>query len=155
MLKNVVFLMMSVLLCLFACACAGGDEECAYVRIRVLDAFTEQPICGAKVVFAETEEFSYTDASGSTQLMRVPFLLDPQYEALLPSGKGRITLIAYSGGYLPYVLSYMRVSPGEVRDDITLYMFKDDGSIPVFSIIEGPDEDWAAGLAEKFSGCGN
>lgn len=146
---------MSALLCLCVCSCTGGDEECAYVRVRVLDALTEQPVREARVVFAETEEFSYTDASGNTRLMRVPFLPDPQYEALLPSGKGRVTLIAYGEGYLPYVLSYLRVSPGEVRDDITLYMFRDDGSIPVFSIIEGPDEDWAAALAEKFSGCGN
>lgn len=150
LLKNIVFSVICALACLLVCACGGAPEASAHISIRALDAFTERPISGARVVIAETEETVYTDETGRTRPIRVPVLPDAQYEALLESGKGRITVIAYSAGYLPYVISYLRVTPGETREDITVYMFKDDGSIPVFSIIEGPDMDWAAELARKY-----
>lgn len=135
-------------------ACIGGAEGSGLpegrMRVRVLDGITDKPIPGASVVIPEADIRCRTDERGLTTVMELPCTVDEGLSSLLPYDEGRVTLLVYADGYIPYLLLYCRVLPGMERQTPTIYMWPDDGSLPVFEVIEAPPLEWAAGLAEKF-----
>lgn len=153
-------LTLAALLMLAGCAC---DNEAACVgraevmmqahglmRVRVLDGVTDRPIEGACIVIPEADQRSITDERGLTHVMELPCLVDEGLSRLLPYDEGRVTLLVYAEGYIPYLLLYCRVLPGKERETPTIYMWPDDGSLPVFEVIEAPPLEWAAELAKKY-----
>lgn len=120
------------------------------MSLTVVDGMTDTPLVGASVVVPEAGVTAVTDEYGSAVLSNLPVIFDEQYDALSPAGSGRVTLIVYADGYVPYVLLYARVFPDRTREGMVILMFRDDGSIPVFSIAETPPLEWAAGIAEMY-----
>ena len=147
-------------LCLF-CGCYSWKDEASpalseaaesvgFMRVRVVDGMTDAPIEGAFVVLPETGGRYSTGADGLTELITLPCLPDERHDALLETGEGRTTVIAYAEGYVPYLLLYARVLPGKERETPTVYMFPDDGTLPVFEVIEAPPMDWAERVVERY-----
>lgn len=136
-----------VLLFLLA-ACNKEPQAVSKLRVRVLDGFTDEPICRARVVVPETGEAFFTDENGLTGTMELPVIPDSEYDRMLPSGEGRITLIVYADGMTPYLLLYART--GRDREPISVRMFPDDGTLGVFTVIEAPPQKWAEELVNKY-----
>lgn len=134
------------------CSCSGVPSSsvapCCHMRLRVLDGMTDAPISGAEVVVPETGDRFITDENGSTVEMELPILPDTEYDKLLPSSEGRITFIVYAEGYVPLLLLYVRTRQN--RRTIDALMFNDDGTLPVFTIIEAPPAEWSRELIEKY-----
>ncbi len=128
----------------------ANELPAGYMRLRVLDGATDKPIEGACAVVPEAGIEAYTDTRGFTPVMELPCIKDEGLNALLPYNEGRVTLIVYAEGYVPYLLLYCRVLPGTERETPTVYMWRDDGSLPVFEVIEAPPLSWAAELAQKY-----
>ena len=122
---------------------------CGSVTVRVLDGFSDTPIEGAVVTVPETGARSVTGFGGCTEPMQLPVIPDGEYEKLLPSGSGRISLIVTAEGYTPYLLLYARVTPNEARS-IEVLLFPADGTLPVFTVIEAPPQEWAEELVNKY-----
>lgn len=143
---------------LFGCARGGSAcpspsaeaERTGFMRVRVVDGMTDEPICGATVVAPEAGLSCPTDADGLTRVMELPCVPDPSLDALCPLDEGRVALIVYAEGYVPYLLLYARVLPGRERETPTVYMFADDGSLPVFEVVEAPPMEWAERVAERY-----
>ncbi|MCR5808439.1 MAG: carboxypeptidase-like regulatory domain-containing protein [Clostridiales bacterium] len=152
--KTAAFAMLACFICLFP-ACGKGtradknESPVCVMRLCVRDGPADEPIYGACVVVPETGERFYTDENGLTPKMELPVIPDENLSGILPSRGGRITFIVYAEGYTPYLLLYARTFPG-VRDTPTALLFPDDGTLPVFTVIEAPDEGWCRELAEKF-----
>ena len=146
--KTVLFLFI-LSLCLMLAGC-GANEKTGGVTIRVLDGFTSMPIAGASVTVPETDGRFLTGEDGRTCEMLLPVIPDGEYDKLLPSGAGRISFIVNAKGYTPYLLLYARVKPGGTRS-IDILLFPDDGTLPVFTVIEAPDEAWCAEIIRRYS----
>ena len=127
------------------------SEVFGSMRLRVLDGMSNLPIAGAKVIVPETNTSYQTDVYGMTELMTLPVLPDSEYDLLLPSNDGRITFIVTAEGYTPYLLLYARVLPDTTRPAPSILLFPDDGTLPVFTVIEAPASEWAAALVEKYT----
>lgn len=125
-------------------------ESTGRMRVRVVDGMTDTPIEGAVVVLPETGGRYYTGADGLTEVITLPCLPDERHSALLETGEGRTTVIVYAEGYAPYLLLYARVLPGKERETPTVYMFADDGTLPVFEVIEAPPMEWAERVVERY-----
>ena len=138
----------------FGCAgiksAASHSAGCGILRVRVLDGFTDEPIEGASVTVPELGRSFPTGADGLTEGIETPVIPDGEYDRLLPSASGRATLIVRAEGYTPCLLLYVRVTPGLTRAP-TVRMFPADGSLPVFTTIEAPDEEWCRALVDKYS----
>lgn len=144
----------ALLLIFFALpACGRGASSPApsvgTLRLRVLDGFTDEPIAGAEIVIPETGGRFVTDGSGLTEKLELPVIPDAEYDRLLPSGEGRVTVIVLCPGYTPYLLLYARVTPGDERTP-TVRLFPDDGTLPVFTVIEAPPPEWSEELVKKW-----
>ena len=131
---------------LFACGSSAGYGE---VTVRVCDGYTDLPIVGACVTVPETGASFTTSPDGRTGAMLLPVIPDAEYEHILPSGTGRVTLIVTAEGFTPCLMLYVRVSSGMSRE-ISVLLFPADGSLSVFPLIEAPDEDWCLGVVEKY-----
>lgn len=120
------------------------------LNVRVIDARTETPLSGATIVVAETGKRYPTGEGGSTGRIPIPF------EPLAQAGETAVpwteaTVLAYCEGYYPYALLHVCLSEGEARDNLTLYLFPNDGSMPdtPFVLVEAPPADWSRALIER------
>lgn len=152
--KRLMLLLITVLSCFVgACGDADGDASSppplASMRVTVKEGTSDLPIEGARVKVLETGEAYVTDARGSTEVMELPMTPDEQYERLLPSGTGRVTLLVTAEGMTPCLLLYVRVKAGELRGIETL-LFPADGTLKVFSMVEAPETGWCEGILDKF-----
>ena len=120
------------------------------MRVRVVDGYTDKPIEGAEVVVPETGARYHTDARGKTPKLNLPVIRDSEYDLLLENEQGRATLIVFAEGYTPYLLLYARVTPQKEREGPTVRLFPDDGTLPVFTVIEAPPPEWAEELVDKY-----
>ena len=146
MFKNILLIL--AVLVSFA-GCAKGSSPCGAVRVRVLDGMTDSPISGAVVTVPETGQSCLTDAGGLSPSMVLPVIKDSEYDRLLPSDEGRITFIVRAEGYTPYLLLYARIAPGCERT-FDVLLFADDGTLPVFTVIEAPPADWSEELISRY-----
>ena len=133
-----------------SCAAVPAPKSTARVRVRAVDGFTESPVAGACVTIPEAGFACFTGTKGETEPISVPVIPDAAYESLLRSDSGRITIIVTAPGYTPCLLLYARVVPGGERS-IELLLFPNDGSLPVFTMVEAPDDEWCRRLTEKFA----
>lgn len=158
--KNVLIMgLFCMALALFGCGgndaapspvCSAAKETTGFTRVRVVDGMTDEPLCGARVVFPEAGVECRTDEAGLTPLVELPCVFDAAHDALYQVSEGRTTMIVYAEGYVPYLLLYMRVLPGAERETPTVYMFADDGSLKVFEVIEAPPMEWAERVVERY-----
>lgn len=148
MFNKKAFFAAAVCTILLISGCAA-NKKTGSLRVRAVDGFTSAPICGASITVPETGKTYKTSADGTAGELALPVLPDEGYEKLLPSGEGRVTLIVRAEGYTPYLLLYARVKPGVCRD-IDVLLFPEDGTLPVFTVIEAPDEAWCRQLIERF-----
>lgn len=115
--------------------------------LRVYDGMTGRPVPYAEVVVPETGDRFITDEHGRTEKMSLPVIPDAEYDGLCPNPEGRITFIVFAEGYTPYLLLYARTGKDRVID---VLLFPDDGTLPVFTVIEAPSQEWAAELIGRF-----
>ncbi|MEG1559863.1 MAG: hypothetical protein RRY79_01915 [Clostridia bacterium] len=124
-----------------------------YMRVTVLDGFSNAPIKGARVYIPELNLTAYTDDSGKTDILKIPIKKEAHYEVLLEQDYGITTVLVYKDGYTPYGLFYAHVIAGELRKGPNIYLFPyENGSSP-FIVIESPDEEWAEKLIIDKEGC--
>ena len=146
--KIVLFVIMIPMLLLpAACGECGAFGELA---VCVRDGFSDVPVPGARVCLPEADLSCVTDAQGRTPAMRVPVLPDSEYERLLPSGQGRVTVIVTAEGFTPCLLLYVRITK-DLKRELEVLMFPADGSLSVFPVIEAPDEGWCRELVKKYA----
>lgn len=118
--------------------------------VRVIDGRTEAPLANATVVIAETGKRYPTGVDGTTGRIAIPFRpLAQSGEAAVPWTEA--TVLAYCDGYYPYALFHVCLSEGETRDNLTLYLFPNDGSMPdtPFVLVEAPPVEWSRALIEQ------
>jgi len=127
---------------------AESDETSVFSSLTpyVIDGQTKLPIDNAVVVIPEFSETHYTRADGKTDVIRLPYL--EHSSEILKKDWQEITLLVYADGYAPYALFYLRLSADTHRQGPTVMLFPDRGK--VFSIIEGPPENWAEKLLKKY-----
>ena len=118
----------------------------------VLDAKTQAPISGATICIPETGKTYQTDENGTAGAISIPILRDTRYDKMLPKDWGEITLLVYKEGYAPYALFYLRIREKEARIGPTIYLYTTEsfGLETPFSIIENPEDAWAAELIKKY-----
>lgn len=123
-------------------------RETGKICIAVYDGFTLEPIENAKVVIPEIDKTLYTGTDGKTDIITVPVLPDEHYNELKKQEYGRITVLVYADGYLPYGLFFAHVYPDTTRSP-NIWLFEDDGGEP-FVIIESPNPVWANEIIERY-----
>lgn len=118
----------------------------------VLDAKTQAPISGATICIPELGKTYQTDESGAAGTISIPILRDTRYDEMLPKDWGEITLLVYKEGYAPYALFYLRIKEKEARTGPAIYLYTSQsfGLETPFSIIENPEDAWAAELIKKY-----
>ena len=121
------------------------------IRICVLDGFGKFPIENAKVVIPETGDELYTNADGLTEKVNVPVLRDIHYDGILRQNYGRITVLVYAQGYVPYGIFFVQIESDTDRL-INAWVFENDGieEQDPFVIIESPDTEWANELIRSY-----
>lgn len=144
------YLLLIAALVLFS-GCAAEKTECGALTVRVSDGFSGTPVEGAVISVPEAGATAVTDVSGIAAMDGLPVIGDSEYDRLLENPEGRITLLVTKEGYTPYLLLYARLTPGR-RREVEILLFPDDGSLPVFTVIEAPDGSWCRELAEKYGG---
>lgn len=127
----------------------SGTHETGFMRVCVHDGETDMPIEGARVVIPETGYECKTDSDGFTPVMELPVYYDEQYSKLLSQDYGRITVLVYCEGYVPYALYFTHIEPNTLRRGPNVWLFPGDG-MP-FSIIEGPDDEWSERLIMEYA----
>lgn len=149
--KRAFLLCVLVLAVSFNAGCGKENraESTGGIIVTVRDGFTNEPIEGAKVTVPEAGITALTGPDGSTEEITLPVFLDTEYEKLLPSHAGRVSVLASAEGKTPYLLLYARVHEGKTRK-INVLLFPDDGSMKVFTVCEAPDMEWCEKLAEKY-----
>ncbi|MBQ2517986.1 MAG: hypothetical protein II536_04080 [Clostridia bacterium] len=152
LIKKALFVCVLLFAALAVSGCAGKPPgaQNANMIVCVRDGFTDEPITGARVVIPEAGVEALTGPDGKTEVLRLPVIRDAEYEKLLPSNEGRVTVLVYAEGMTPYLLLYARVRENELRQPEVL-MFPADGSMEVFPVCEAPDMSWCEGLAKMFS----
>ena len=135
--------------CIIFAATIKHDLPTGSIQICVCDGFTEEPIANARVVIPETGDELYTDSNGLTNPLEVPYLTDEHYKHISPQDYGRITVIVYADGYIPYAIFFVHVHKNENRL-INTWLFEDDGTSDPFVIIESPDTKWANELIRSY-----
>ena len=126
----------------------AGSNETGFMRVCVHDGETDMPLAGARVVIPETGGEYETGEDGFTPVMELPVYYDEQYNDILKQDYGRITVLVYHEGYVPYALYFTHVEPNTLRRGPNVWLFRGNGS--PFSIIEGPDDDWSERLIEEY-----
>lgn len=118
----------------------------------VLDAKTQAPISGATICIPELGKTYQTDESGAAGAISIPILRDTRYDEILPKDWGEVTLLVYKDGYAPYALFYLRIKEKEARTGPAIYLYTSQsfGLETPFSIIENPEDAWAAELIKKY-----
>lgn len=122
------------------------------MQVRVVDGYTDAPLENATVVIAETGESYKTDASGKTQLIRLPIIVDTRFSGISDKPWGEVTLLVYHKDYITYTLFYTQIWKNETRNGPTIFMFPRDknGTNEPFIVVEGPLSSWVNPLVEKF-----
>lgn len=130
---------------------AIAADEGAFIP-TVVDGKSRVPVEGACVVIPETGRSYLTGRDGRTEEIRAPILRDERYDAMVKKTWGEITVLVYKDGYLPYALFDLQLRGGQLRQgpQILLYAQSDAPSADPFSIIEGPDDEWAKAMLEAF-----
>lgn len=125
--------------------------ENAWVRITVLDGFSDAPLQNATVVIPEANITCKTDTSGRTPRLAVPVLYDNHFSGIVSQPWGTVTVLVYCEGYVDYALFYAQVQPGKERGNLEILMFESSSeSSRPFNIIEGPDRKWAEDVLNKY-----
>lgn len=118
----------------------------------VRDGKTDAPIENAVICVPETGKTYQTDEHGAVGKISVPILRDDRYDAMIPKNWGEVTLLVYKEGYAPYGLFYLRIHKDESRTGPTIFLYAEESfnlGTP-FTIIENPDDAWAAEMLKKY-----
>lgn len=106
------------------------------LRIRVVDAITQQGIPGAGCVVGETGDRIETDNQGIAPMIDAPIFRHPRLEQMLAELHGQLTVLCYKNGYRDAIYMGVRmhegvttqpevwmypVGPGDRRIEPTLY----------------------------------
>jgi len=115
---------------------------------EVIDGRTGLPIENAVIVIPETGEQYQTHSNGKTDVIRIPYVPESDFDDIYPKAWGEVTLLAYAEGYAPYALFYLQLTENTLREGPTVMLFP--GEQDPFSIIEGPPDKWVSALIEKY-----
>jgi hypothetical protein len=123
-----------------------------HLEVTVVDAYTLRPLENTSVVIPESGITAVTDASGRALLKGIPIDKDGALNALLPMNCGRVTLLVYRDGYLPFALFYTQVFENHIRNGPTIYMFPTgtESGLEAITVIEAPAYTWVKALLEKY-----
>ncbi len=139
--------------------CAAGvlvfllmQKPHGHMSVTVVDAYTLHPLENSSVVLPEAGITAVTDANGKAELYGIPVEKDGALNALLPVDCGRITLLVYREGYLPFALFYTQVYENRMRSGPTIYMFPTgtENGIEAITVIEAPTYEWVRELLQKY-----
>ena len=117
----------------------------------VVDAYTLRPLENSTIIIPESGMQAVTDANGKAEFYGIPVEKDMVLNALLPIECGRVTLLVYREGYLPFALFYTQVYENRVRNGPTIYMFPTgtESGLEAITVIEAPAYEWVRELLEK------
>jgi len=122
------------------------------MRMRVVNAITQQPISGAGCVIGESGDRIETDAAGLSPTIDAPVFRNPRLEQMLAELHGALTIMCYKDGYRDAVTMGVRtfenilnepeiwmypVGVGDRRVEPTLYQ------VPIHRL-------WRIQLADKY-----
>ncbi len=139
--------------------CASGvvlflllQKPHGHLEVTVVDAYTLRPLENASVVIPENGISAVTDTSGKALLKGIPVEKDGALNALLPMNCGRVTLLVYRDGYLPFALFYTQVYENRIRNGPTVYMFPTgtESGLEAITVIEAPAYTWVKELLENY-----
>jgi hypothetical protein len=92
------------------------------LRLRVVDADTQQPIHGAGCVVGETGDRIETDAQGYGKMLDEPVFRNPRLEEMLAELHGQLTIMCYNKGYRDSVYMGVRMDPNATTEtDVWMY----------------------------------
>jgi hypothetical protein len=92
------------------------------LQVEVIDGRTMQPIDGAEVVIAETEQRMKTGKNGLTPWVDVPVIRDNRFRPIIAQLHGQLTAIAYKNGYRDSIHFGIRMHEGRgTRTTIWMY----------------------------------
>ncbi len=121
------------------------------MEVSVVDAYTLRPLENSTIIIPESGMQAVTDANGKAKFYGIPVEKDMVLNALLPIECGRVTLLVYREGYLPFALFYTQVYENRVRNGPTNYMFPTgtESGLEAITVIEAPAYEWVRELLEK------
>lgn len=127
-----------------------------HMEVTVVDAYTLRPLENSSIVLPEANMLSVTDANGKAEFYGIPVEKDGALNALLPMSCGRVTMLVYREGYLPFALFYTQVYAGRIRNGPTVYMFPTgtESGLEAITVIEAPAYEWVRALLEKYQPSG-
>jgi hypothetical protein len=128
---------------------ASYQDDSAYLKIKIIDLKTREPLENATVCIVETSKYYTTDKQGNTPTIQVPYLKNSNFDNVLERPWGDITILAYKDGYVDYLVFYIMVQKNKTRYlTLTLAPYS-VGSKP-YLIIESPDDAWAKEIIKKY-----
>lgn len=122
------------------------------IQIIVVDGYSDLPLQGASVVIPELDQTFVTDAEGKTPMIDVPIYQDEHYNSMLSQPWGRVTVLVYFDGYLPYALFYTMIWENQTRLGPKIYLFPEGSSYEnqPFIVVEAPHRLWVEELLERY-----
>ncbi len=128
-------------------------SKVGYLRVKVIDGRTLEPLEGAEVVIAENGKRYHTGKDGLTPWIEAPVLRSARFRKLVNELHGQLTLISYKNGYRDSIHSGVRMNEGATtRTTIWQYKIDQIGPTriePVF-YMEPYHRLWLIQLADRF-----
>lgn len=151
--KSKIGLFIALLLTCTAVIFISSKLSYGHLHIRVVDAYTLEPLSGATIVIADTNKSSISDKTGSCIFTGVPIQANSLHQHLVSQSWGECTILAEYEGYRPTVILHAQVEKNQMRNGPTVYMFPTEtDDIEVAVIAESPKDEWINQLVEKYLG---
>lgn len=124
-------------------------NDYGYLKIRVINLITREPITDATVCIVESGQYYTTDKNGYTPTIKAPYLVNHNFDDVLERPWGDITILVYKEGYVDYLVFYIMLQKDTTRSlTITLHPYE-AGAEP-YLLIESPNDEWAKEIIKKY-----
>ncbi|HEY8423586.1 MAG TPA: carboxypeptidase-like regulatory domain-containing protein [Clostridia bacterium] len=128
---------------------AFSQNEYGYLKIRVIDLVTREPVAGATVCIVESNQYYTTDKNGFTPTIQAPYLKNTNFDNVLERPWGDITILAYKEGYVDYLVFYIMLPKNATRH-LTITLAPYSAGAEPYLLIESPDDEWAKEIIKKY-----
>ncbi len=128
-------------------------SKTGYLRVKVIDGRTMEPLADAEVVIIENNQRYHTGKDGLTPWIAAPVIRSARYRLLANELHGQLTLISYKNGYRDSIHSGVKMNEGATtKTTIWQYKIMETDSTrvePVF-YMEPYHRLWLIQLADRF-----
>jgi hypothetical protein len=128
-------------------------SKTGYLRVKVIDGRTMEPLTGAEVVIIENNKRYHTGKDGLTPWIAAPVIRSARYRLFANELHGQLTLISYKNGYRDSIHSGVKMNEGATTKT-TIWQYKimstDSTRVEPVFYMEPYHRLWLIQLADRF-----